>query len=41
VRIDQVWVSAGVTVADARVLDGSSTSDHHPLLVDLEVGPGV
>jgi endonuclease/exonuclease/phosphatase family metal-dependent hydrolase len=37
VRIDQVWVSAGVAVADARVLDGSSTSDHHPLLVDLEV----
>ena len=37
VRIDQVWVSAGVTVADARVLDGSATSDHHPLLVDLVV----
>jgi endonuclease/exonuclease/phosphatase family metal-dependent hydrolase len=35
VRIDQVWVSPGVAVADARVLDGSSTSDHHPLLVDL------
>jgi endonuclease/exonuclease/phosphatase family metal-dependent hydrolase len=41
VRIDQVWVSAGVAVADARVLDGSSTSDHHPLLVDLEVVAGV
>jgi endonuclease/exonuclease/phosphatase family metal-dependent hydrolase len=39
VRIDQVWVTAGVTVADARVLDGSSTSDHHPLLVDLLVEP--
>ena len=39
VRIDQVWVSAGVTVRDARVLDGSATSDHHPLLVDLLVEP--
>jgi endonuclease/exonuclease/phosphatase family metal-dependent hydrolase len=37
VRIDQVWVSAGVSVTDARVLDGSATSDHHPLLVDLQV----
>ncbi|HEV7870096.1 MAG TPA: endonuclease/exonuclease/phosphatase family protein [Modestobacter sp.] len=37
VRIDQVWVSPGVAVADARVLDGSATSDHHPLLVDLEI----
>jgi endonuclease/exonuclease/phosphatase family metal-dependent hydrolase len=35
VRIDQVWVSPEVSVADARVLDGSATSDHHPLLVDL------
>ena len=41
VRIDQVWVSGGVAVTDARVLDGSATSDHHPLLVDLEVDPGV
>jgi endonuclease/exonuclease/phosphatase family metal-dependent hydrolase len=40
VRIDQVWVSAGVTVADARVLDGSGTSDHHPLLVDLHIDAG-
>jgi endonuclease/exonuclease/phosphatase family metal-dependent hydrolase len=39
VRIDQVWISAGVTVADARVLDGSATSDHHPLLVDLLITP--
>ncbi|MCZ2838885.1 endonuclease/exonuclease/phosphatase family protein [Modestobacter sp. VKM Ac-2985] len=36
-RIDQVWVSAGVTVTGARVLDGAGASDHHPLLVDLEV----
>jgi endonuclease/exonuclease/phosphatase family metal-dependent hydrolase len=40
VRIDQVWVLPGVAVADARVLDGSATSDHHPLLVDLEVRSG-
>jgi endonuclease/exonuclease/phosphatase family metal-dependent hydrolase len=37
VRIDQVWVTAGVTVTGARVLDGAGTSDHHPLLVDLLV----
>jgi len=37
VRIDQVWVSAGVTVTAARVLDGAGASDHHPLLVDLAV----
>lgn len=41
VRIDQVWVSPGVTVAQAEVLDGSACSDHHPLLVDLEVRSGV
>jgi endonuclease/exonuclease/phosphatase family metal-dependent hydrolase len=35
VRIDQVWVTDGVSVNGARVLDGSATSDHHPLLVDL------
>jgi endonuclease/exonuclease/phosphatase family metal-dependent hydrolase len=40
VRIDQVWVSPGVAVTDARVLDGAATSDHHPLLVDLLVEPG-
>jgi len=37
VRIDQVWVPAGVTVTAARVLDGSAVSDHHPLQVDLEL----
>ena len=37
VRIDQAWVTARVGVLDARVLDGSATSDHHPLLVDLQV----
>ncbi|WP_036339772.1 MULTISPECIES: endonuclease/exonuclease/phosphatase family protein [Modestobacter] len=37
VRIDQVWVSAGVTVTGARVLDGAGASDHHPLLVELDV----
>ncbi|WP_369139724.1 endonuclease/exonuclease/phosphatase family protein [Modestobacter versicolor] len=37
VRIDQVWVSPEVTVTGARVLDGSTSSDHHPLLVDLEL----
>jgi len=41
VRIDQVWVSSGVAVRDARVLDGSAASDHHPLVVDLEVTSGV
>jgi endonuclease/exonuclease/phosphatase family metal-dependent hydrolase len=41
VRIDQVWVSAGVAVADAQVLDGADSSDHNPLLVDLEVRSGV
>ena len=40
VRIDQVWVTDGVGVRDARVLDGSGSSDHHPLLVDLEVPTG-
>jgi endonuclease/exonuclease/phosphatase family metal-dependent hydrolase len=40
VRIDQVWVSAGVTVTAAEVLDGSGCSDHHPLQVDLAVTSG-
>ena len=34
-----MWVSPEVTVADARVLDGSASSDHHPLLINLEL-PG-
>jgi endonuclease/exonuclease/phosphatase family metal-dependent hydrolase len=40
-RIDQVWVSPGVTVAAARVLDAEGASDHLPLVVDLEVRSGV
>jgi endonuclease/exonuclease/phosphatase family metal-dependent hydrolase len=40
VRIDQVWISPGVAVTGARVLDGSASSDHHPLLVDLLVPAG-
>jgi endonuclease/exonuclease/phosphatase family metal-dependent hydrolase len=39
VRIDQVWVSPGVGVREAHVLDGVCCSDHHPLLVDLDVVP--
>ena len=40
VRIDQVWVTPEIGVQDARVLDGAGSSDHHPLLVDLEVPAG-
>ena len=40
-RIDQVWVSAGVGVAAARVLDAEGASDHLPVVVDLEVRSGV
>jgi endonuclease/exonuclease/phosphatase family metal-dependent hydrolase len=40
-RIDQVWVSSGVSVAAAHVVDGIGTSDHLPLVVDLEVRSGV
>ena len=40
-RIDQVWVSAGVSVAGAHVVDGLGSSDHLPLVVDLEVASGV
>lgn len=40
-RIDQVWVSPGVGVTRARVLDGAGASDHLPLAVDLEVCSGV
>ena len=40
-RIDQVWLSPGVTVTAAEVLDADGASDHHPFLVDLEVRSGV
>ena len=40
-RIDQVWVSAGVLVAAAPVLDPEGASDHLPLMVDLQVPSGV
>jgi endonuclease/exonuclease/phosphatase family metal-dependent hydrolase len=40
-RIDQVWVSEGIAVAAARVVDGAGASDHLPLVVDLEVRSGV
>ncbi len=41
VRIDQVWVTPGIEVAGARVLDGAGASDHLPLVVDLLVPSGV
>jgi endonuclease/exonuclease/phosphatase family metal-dependent hydrolase len=40
-RIDQVWVSPGVQVTAARVLDGDGASDHLPFAVDLAVRSGV
>lgn len=40
-RIDQAWVSAGVTVASARVLDAEGASDHLPFVVDLRIPSGV
>jgi len=40
-RIDQVWVSDGVSVAAAQVLDAAGASDHLPLMVDLLVPSGV
>ncbi len=40
-RIDQAWVSAGVTVASAQVLDAGGASDHLPLVVDLRIPSGV
>ena len=40
-RIDQAWVTAGVAVASAQVLDGGGASDHLPLMVDLIVASGV
>ncbi|MGY1692151.1 endonuclease/exonuclease/phosphatase family protein [Geodermatophilus sp. SYSU D01105] len=39
-RIDHVWVTPGIEVAAARVLDGAGASDHLPLVVDLEVPAG-
>ena len=40
-RIDQVWVSPGIAVAAAQVLDAEGASDHLPFVVDLEVRSGV
>jgi len=40
-RIDQVWVSPGITVAAARVLDAGGATEHLPLVVDLLVPSGV
>jgi endonuclease/exonuclease/phosphatase family metal-dependent hydrolase len=40
-RIDQVWVSTGIEVTSARVLDGEGASDHLPFVVDLAVRSGV
>ena len=40
-RIDQAWVTPGVAVAAAQVLDGAGASDHLPLMIDLEVRSGV
>jgi len=40
-RIDQVWVSPGIAVPAARVLDAGGASDHLPLVVDLAVPSGV
>jgi endonuclease/exonuclease/phosphatase family metal-dependent hydrolase len=40
-RIDQAWVTPGVAVAVAQVLEGAGASDHLPLMIDLEVRSGV
>jgi endonuclease/exonuclease/phosphatase family metal-dependent hydrolase len=40
-RIDHAWVTQGVAVTAAQVLDGGGASDHLPLLIDLEVRSGV
>lgn len=40
-RIDQVWVTPGIAVPEARVLDARGASDHLPLLVELAVPSGV
>jgi endonuclease/exonuclease/phosphatase family metal-dependent hydrolase len=40
-RIDHAWVTPGVAVATAEVLDGAGASDHLPLMIELEVRSGV
>jgi endonuclease/exonuclease/phosphatase family metal-dependent hydrolase len=40
-RIDHVWVTAGVQVTAAHVLDGEGASDHLTFVVDLAVPSGV
>jgi endonuclease/exonuclease/phosphatase family metal-dependent hydrolase len=40
-RIDQVWVSAGVRVVAAQVVEAEGVSDHLPFMVDLEITSGV
>jgi endonuclease/exonuclease/phosphatase family metal-dependent hydrolase len=40
-RIDHVWVSQGVRVAEARVVAADGASDHLPVVVDLEVPSGL
>jgi endonuclease/exonuclease/phosphatase family metal-dependent hydrolase len=40
-RIDQVWLSDGVTVTAAQVADAGGASDHLPFVVDLAVRSGV
>jgi len=40
-RIDHAWVTPGVAVATAEVLDGAGASDHLPLMINLEVRSGV
>ena len=40
-RIDQVWLSDGVTVTAAQVADAAGASDHLPFVVDLAVRSGV
>jgi endonuclease/exonuclease/phosphatase (EEP) superfamily protein YafD len=39
--MDQIWVSSGVSVSAAQVLDADGASDHLPLMVDLLVPSGV
>jgi len=40
-RIDQVWVSEGVAVTAAHVVEADGASDHLPYVVDLAVRSGV